>query len=190
MELEDLKNEWQHLDRRLDHLEKRMGDMTAEVAAGSFRSSADRLQRHFRLGIVLCLLLPLNFWSILDRHGEHDSRALMAYITLFALVALVRQIQASKRLRRIDPTRQSLREAGAAAVRFRRFFLRSVCICFPLAVGLLLWLGIWMRAEGCEYLLYGFVAGLLFGIPVGVVRFRQICREIDTLQAALEHLEA
>lgn len=203
MELEELKNEWRLLDGHLEGMERRMGRLTAEVATGTFRSSRDRLRLRFRLINVVAVLLPFNFWGVFCRHAgaaglrpdaggsalRPDAGLLLAGVTLFSLFVLVRHLLLLDRLRRIDPARQTLREACEAVVRFRRFWLLGVALGAPFAALLVVWLGVllWGEEPGVWY---GFAAGLLVGLPLGLCLFLRIRREIDALQRALESADA
>ena len=191
MELEELKSEWQRLDSRLDRMEQRMGRLTAGVVSGAFRSSYDRLQRRFRLIIVVALPLPMNFWGAFCRYGAAaETMPLLAATCLFALAVVIQNLLLQDRLRRIDPVGQTLREACAAVIRLRRLYLRGVAVGVPLAVLWVVWLGVLLWHRGDTYVLYGFATGLVVGLPLGVAVFLRNCREIDALRQALEDAEA
>ncbi|MDE6623252.1 MAG: hypothetical protein K2K30_02535 [Alistipes sp.] len=191
MELEELKNEWQRLDDRMDRMEQRMGRLTAGGVAGSFRPAFDRLLRRFRLSIVVALLVPMNFWGAFCRYGAVvEMMPLLAAICLFAVAVIVQNLLLQDRLRRIDPAGQTLREACAAVIRLRRLYLRGVACCVPFAALWILWLGGVLWHRGDAYVLYGVATGAIVGLPLGTVVFLRNCRAIDALQQALEEAEA
>lgn len=191
MELEEMKNEWRRLDGRLESMEKRLDRMTLGITSGTFRSSFDRLRWRFRLCILLAVLLPVNFWAGFCRPDSGPEMMwLLGGTCLFAVLALLQHVRLLDCLSRIDLAGQNLREACAAVIRLRRLFLRGVATRIPLAVLWLAWLGAVLWRGGNTYILYGFVMGLLVGLPLGLSVFLRIRREIDTLQHALEEAEA
>lgn len=190
MELEELKTAWRALDMRVGELDERMAGMAAAVARERFASAAARLRRRLRLMMAVCCLLPSNLWMLLRRGAERPDDWLMLSLGIFVAVVLVRQLLLLDRLRRIDPLRQTVREACAAAVRFRRCFLGGVAVGVCLAVPVLIGLGLCMMRQGDAYMFYGFVAGLAIGLPVGVCVYRSMRRDVDALQEALDDLDA
>ena len=182
MELDELKTKWHELDGRLSCADTKIDRLTAEVSAGKIISAKQRLARTIRLGIFLLAVLPLCFANI-SRTGEADlGTAVKATLALFIFAMLARQIALLVLLARIEP--------GAGAVlRFRTCFLWGVGAGIVLGVPLLISLGFYVGSLTSPYVFYGFVAGLIVGLPLSVRIFLRMMGDINALRAALRDVE-
>ena len=174
MELDELKTKWHELDGRLSCADTKIDRLTAEVSAGKITSAKQRLARTIRLGIFLLAVLPLCFANIF-RTGEADpGTAVKATLVLFIFAMLARQIALLVLLARIEP--------GAGTV-------RETCAGIVLGVPLLILLGFYVGSLTSPYVFYGFVAGLIVGLPLGVRIFLRMMGDINALRAALRETE-
>ena len=181
MELDELKTKWHELDGRLSCADTKIDRLTAEVSAGKITSAKQRLARTIRLGIFLLAVLPLCFANIF-RTGEADpGTAVKATLVLFIFAMLARQIALLVLLARIEPGAGTVRETCAAVLRFRT--------CFLWGVPLLILLGFYVGSLTSPYVFYGFVAGLIVGLPLGVRIFLRMMGDINALRAALRETE-
>ena len=188
MELDELKTKWRELDGRLVCTDTKIDRLTAEVSAGKI-TSAKRLARTIRLGIFLLAALPLCFANI-SRTGEADpGTAVKATLALFIVAMLARQIALLVLLARIEPGAGTVRETCAAVLRFRTCFLWGVGAGIVLGVPLLILLGFYVGSLTSPYVFYGFVAGLIVGLPLGVRIFLRMMGDINALRAALRETE-
>ena len=183
MELDELKTKWHELDGRLSCADTKIDRLTAEVSAGKIISAKQRLARTIRLGIFLLAVLPLCFANI-SRTGEADlGTAVKATLALFIFAMLARQIALLVLLARIEPG------AGTAVLRFRTCFLWGVGAGIVLGVPLLISLGFYVGSLTSPYVFYGFVAGLIVGLPLSVRIFLRMMGDINALRAALRDVE-
>lgn len=185
MELEKLKSSWQALDCRLDDIDRRLDALASAVASGRIVSSLDRLRRINRLLFFPLAMLPL-FFASLFRHIQ-PSTALSVSFGTFLLAMVARQILLVVLLDRIRPERQTVREMCLAVLRLRRCFLWGVAAGIGLAVPLLCLLA-WHLAQFVDAapLLWGFAAGIVCGVGIGIRMFLRINSEIDALRSALD----
>ena len=175
MELDELKTKWHELDGRLSCADTKIDRLTAEVSAGKITSAKQRLARTIRLGIFLLAALPLCFANLF-RTGEADpGTAVKATLALFIFAMLARQIALLVLLARIEPGNRTVRETCAAVLRFR--------------VPQLILLGFYMGSLTSPYVFYGFVAGLIVGLPLGVRIFLRMMGDINALRAALRETD-
>ena len=187
MELDELKTKWHELDGRLSCADTKIDRLTAEVSAGKITSAKQRLARTIRLGIFLLAALPLCFANLF-RTGEADpGTAVKATLALFIFAMLARQIALLVLLARIEPGNRTVRETCAAVLRFRTCFLWGVGAGIALGVPLLILLGFYMGSLTSPYVFYGFVAGLIVGLPLGVRIFLRMMGDINALRAAAYH---
>ena len=179
MELDELKTKWHELDGRLSCADTKIDRLTAEVSAGKITSAKQRLARTIRLGIFLLAALPLCFANLF-RTGEADpGTAVKATLALFIFAMLAR----------IEPGNRTVRETCAAVLRFRTCFLWGVGAGIALGVPLLILLGFYMGNLTSPYVFYGFVAGLIVGLPLGVRIFLRMMGDINALRAALRETD-
>ena len=189
MELDELKTKWHELDGRLSCADTKIDRLTAEVSAGKIISAKQRLARTIRLGIFLLAVLPLCFANI-SRTGEADpGTAVQATLALFIFAMLARQIALLVLLARIEPGAGTVRETCAAVLRFRTCFLWGVGAGIVLGVPLLISLGFYVGSLTSPYVFYGFVAGLIVGLPLSVRIFLRMMGDINALRAALRETE-
>ena len=182
MELDELKTKWHELDGRLSCADTKIDRLTAEVSAGKIISAKQRLARTIRLGIFLLAVLPLCFANI-SRTG------VKATLALFIFAMLARQIALLVLLARIEPGAGTVRETCAAVLRFRTCFLWGVGAGIVLGVPLLISLGFYVGSLTSPYVFYGFVAGLIVGLPLSVRIFLRMMGDINALRAALRDVE-
>ena len=181
MELDELKTKWHELDGRLSCADTKIDRLTAEVSAGKIISAKQRLARTIRLGIFLLAVLPLCFANI-SRTGEAD-------LGTAVKATLARQIALLVLLARIEPGAGTVRETCAAVLRFRTCFLWGVGAGIVLGVPLLISLGFYVGSLTSPYVFYGFVAGLIVGLPLSVRIFLRMMGDINALRAALRDVE-
>ncbi|WP_295939264.1 hypothetical protein [uncultured Alistipes sp.] len=186
MELDDLKTQWHDLDKRLDHAGTKIDRLTAEVASGKFTSAKQRLTQTLRMGIAILLLLPGPLMYTFRFVGEQPAVAFYIVLGLFFFAMLIREITLLVMLSRISPETQTVRDACNAVLRFRRSYLAGVAMGVILAVPLLVLLGMYMAKITTPYMLYGFIGGLVVGLPIGIRVYRRIMGEIDALRSALQ----
>ena len=172
MELDELKTKWHELDGRLSCADTKIDRLTAEVSAGKMLAA-----------------LPLCFANLF-RTGEADpGTAVKATLALFIFAMLARQIALLVLLARIEPGNRTVRETCAAVLRFRTCFLWGVGAGIALGVPLLILLGVYMGSLTSPYVFYGFVAGLIVGLPLGVRIFLRMMGDINALRAALRETD-
>ena len=80
-------------------------------------------------------------------------------------------------------------ETCAAVLRFRTCFLWGVGAGIVLGVPLLISLGFYVGSLTSPYVFYGFVAGLIVGLPLSVRIFLRMMGDINALRAALRETE-
>lgn len=189
MELDDLKTRWHELDKHLEKTGVQTDRLAAEVISGKFTSAKQRLVRITRLGIFILMTLPLSLMNILHTHGTSLGATALILSAFFILTMLIRQIVLLVLLGQIKPEKQSVRETCAAVLKFRRWFLIGVVIGIGAGVPLLVILGIEVNQMTTPYVLYGFITGLLIGLPLAIRIFRRIQGEIDVLRRTLQDTE-
>ena len=189
MELDDLKTNWRDLDGRLAGANEKIDRLTARVTAGKVVSAKQRLRRTILLGLAMLSALPMCLLNISRNAPVEPGVAVKVLLALFIMVMLGRQVFLMILLARIDPARQSVYDACVAVLRFRMCFFVGVGIGVAVAVPLLVALGIYCSRLDAPYILYGYVSGLVVGIPLGVRIFLRKLSDINDMRAALQNTE-
>ena len=120
---------------------------------------------------------------IINKTGLNPYAARMRAMLIFAFIPLL------VLLARIEPGAGTVRETCAAVLRFRTCFLWGVGAGIVLGVPLLILLGFYVGSLTSPYVFYGFVAGLIVGLPLGVRIFLRMMGDINALRAALRETE-
>ena len=120
---------------------------------------------------------------IINKTGLNPYAARMRAMLIFAFIPLL------VLLARIEPGNRTVRETCAAVLRFRTCFLWGVGAGIALGVPLLILLGFYMGSLTSPYVFYGFVAGLIVGLPLGVRIFLRMMGDINALRAALRETD-
>ncbi len=194
MELNDLQNQWQALDARLSRVETKLNVMTTNVVSGNFTSSKAWLQRRFRMdlvavacGLLLFALLlhrlPQPGWSAADRIV---ATVLFALFGLLIVFGFVKALILRRSLEYIDTRQMSVRDLCAAVLRFRRLFLAFAMVGLTLGVPIAVLFGYYIGRMTTPYMFYGFLTGVVIGLPLGVRRCMRTIREINALRAAVQ----
>lgn len=198
MELEDLKKNWELVEKRLERLEQQQEQEQQHRGRrqpdyDAMQDTVKRMKRRIGWQSSILCLVPLNFWLASQNYtGGLFSTWTWAIITLFIGVGAAKLIYRWRLLERLDSQHLPVREACIAANRFRQSFKTGTM--FGIACALPLLVSIWLDfssagdAQVSKYLQEGFLAGLLIGIPLGVRVFLRAWREVKELQRQVEEL--
>lgn len=188
MELDDLKTKWQELDKRLDKMNEKTEKLAMEVITGKFTSAKQRLIRITCSGIFLLTILP--FYVLRIHHSTLTSleTTCLVLFSLFIFTMLARQIVLLALLGQIKPEKQSVCETCAAVLRFRRWFLVGTALGIGLGVPLCIVFGLYVSKMITPYMLYGFITGLVIGLPLGINIFLRAWRDVRTMQTTLQDI--
>lgn len=186
MELDELKTGMRDLDRRIDSAEAQIKELAAGISRDRFLNVQQRIRRTLRLQILPLVLLP-GMTLNLARFGTCGGyqTAMVCLSALFVVAMLVRQIILLDSLDRIDIGRQSIAEAAAAVLRFRRRLIAGTVAGVVCVIPFIAVLGLYIASFDEQYALYGFIFGFAVGIPAGLNIFLRKLRETDYLAEAL-----
>lgn len=187
MELEELKKNWELVEKRLERLERLESEHGSKVDYDTMRSTVERLKRRvLRQSFILCLV-PLNFWLLNCNQRGIVSIWTWAMVALFVCLVAAGLLHRWRLLERLECRNLSVRETCLVENRFRRSFKIGIMVNVPCALLVLACLGIDFAAVN-EYLLTGLLTGMLVGIPLGVVIFLRVWREVKELRRQVEAL--
>ena len=183
MELEDLKQNWKEMNKRIDNLEKENRSLTERIRKGKAVSAKQRLIRRFRLLVVVCLCSPACLVNI-NFDGAVGDWTIRLFILFFMVMAAHKGYMCWK-LTNIDYNRMTVKEALLSIYQLKKVQRVGTVIGLTLAVPVLLTLFIdFYRAQN-EYLLYGAWSGLIIGGIMGLFIRKRIRQEFKEMYDAL-----
>ncbi|MCH5220724.1 MAG: hypothetical protein J1F05_00120 [Muribaculaceae bacterium] len=184
MELEDLKDKWQKLNVRVEHLERDNKRLAAQLATGralnAQKTLANMYMRIGTVGLVLPCLAPalvevLNF----------DQWVACLY-GIFGIVMMALDYSFAGYIRQNDymtlPVVEALR--SVIAVRKRQTMLRI----FGITMGVIVIASMFGQVLGQNNseVMYGMLIGLCLGTPVGVFMAYRSIKLVRTMQSELQ----
>lgn len=168
MTLEEMKQAWQEVDRRLTVLEEKNEQLTNLLRNGKRRTALERLivnyKRFIGLGSVFALLGVMLFYESY-LYGEYH-RWLMGGYVVMMLVVTVESYWFYKGLSAIDVMTMDVAQVNRMVLYYRKRDLRCMMVQAPLAflfVGMVIALNM-----DKEYLVYGAVSGTIVGLAFGL----------------------
>lgn len=192
MELEDLKKNWELVEKRLERLEQQQEQEQQHVAYHSMQSTVKRLKQRLLRQSCILWLVPLNFWLVDRNYDGFLSLRTWVMLALFFGLVVGQLLHKWWLLERLDSLECSVREACVAANRFRRSFKVGVMVNVPYALLLLASLELDFASADdslvSDYMQTGFLVGLLIGLPLGVVIFLRAWRDVKELRRQAEGL--
>lgn len=192
MELEDLKKNWELVEKRLERLEQQQEQERQHVAYHSMQSTVKRLKQRLQRQSCILWLVPLNFWLVDRNYDGLLSLRTWVMLALFFGLVVGQLLHKWLLLERLDSLECSVREACVTANRFRRSFKVGVMVNVPYALLLLASLELDFASAADSlvsgYMQAGFLVGLLIGLPLGVVIFLRAWRDVKELRRQAEGL--
>lgn len=184
MELEELKNKWQHLSVRTDVLENDNRRLASELAKGRIqtaqRSLVDFYVKMGWAGMLVVALAPMIYVSL-----EFPLWVAIVY-GLFGLLMSVLNFRFSRRIARTDYFSMPVVSALSLVVDLRKKQKQLRALGLLLCLIVLGSLG-WSALDVSNESIYiGFIAGLALGIPLAIIKMRRAVRLARKLQEELE----
>ena len=159
--------------------------LAIKLAASRVISSKDRIMRHFKVQAVAGLAMP---FLVFGMDFNMPMWLLIVYsvfgigMALWALVVMLN-------LRDINFFSLPVSKALQHIIRLRRQIALMRAVGIVVAVFLVLSLGIEIFAKNEPYMFYGFIAGLIVGLPIGICRWITVNRQTRRLEEALRACE-
>ncbi|MBP3356149.1 MAG: hypothetical protein J6K95_03170 [Rikenellaceae bacterium] len=185
MELEEMKENWRFMEKRLEQLE--MDNL--RLVHENVRSKVEQLRRRLLLRLwFVVLLLPMVLYGMNRNLGLDFSPFTRWAMTVFVVFVAVRQLVFMTLLERIDPVTMTVREVVLAENRFRMSFKLGVMVGLGLAAGMLAGMIHDFYGMGDRMLVAGAWWGLGVGVIVGLRVFLKAWRSIGELRRAIADL--
>lgn len=127
---------------------------------------ASRYKKFYILGfiwsvIVMCCYASLGWFCFL--------------FSAFMLLSAFIDVYMYKQVRSIDVLSMPVADVIAKSMLLRRRHLQFVCVLLPLAFALI-GMFVWFYCENV-YILYGIIAGVVLGLPIGLYHLREFMRD-------------
>ncbi len=185
MELEEMKENWRFMEKRLAQLE--MDNL--RLVHENVRSKVEQLRRRLLLRLwFVVLLLPMVLYGMSRDSGLDFSLFTRWAMTVFVLFVAVRQLVFTTLLERIDPVTMTVREVVLAENRFRMSFKLGVMVGLGLAACLLAGMIHDFYGSGDRVLVESAWWGVGVGAVIGLRVFLRAWRSIGELRRAIADL--
>lgn len=150
---------------------------------GSFdmrrRTSLERLARRYRMFSLVAFMAAggptMCMWLGSTHGGMEVPGWLILCFEAYFLICSVMDYWLYRGIRSIDCTSTTVEEVLHRSMFYRKRHLQFILVILPLAIGLLMTFGLYMKAD--MYMVYGMVAGALFGGAIGVRKFLDFMRD-------------
>ena len=178
LEIESLRSRWRTLSDRIDRLE----ESNRQLRLGRCESSRDRLRRHFRTSIIVCAAMVVIYIPVTQ---SVFPLWLAVLLECFFAVMGVCSFFLYRKAGQLDFTRQTLAESLELVYSLKRSHTIvqaiGIVLCIPL-------LALMFRyfAQISMPMLYGGIAGMLVGLPIGIMRWRRQLAMLRELRSQIE----
>lgn len=178
LEIESLRSSWRTLSDRIDRLE----ESNRQLRAGRCESSRDRLRRHFRVTLIVCVAMIFIYAPV--THSVFPLWLAVLMECFFAVMGVC-SFFLLRKAGQLDFSRQTVSESLDLVYSLKRSHTIvqafGIALCIPLLVLMFRYF-----SQVSLPMVYGGIAGLIVGIPIGIVRWR---RQLGVLRDMREQLE-
>lgn len=187
MNLDELKLEWSRIS--LDAEKTRLENLQLKSILRNERhiSVRQRLLNRLRRQLTVCAIGPL--WLIPAKSVLYNPVLYIAYLLFFVIMAILQIIQIH-RLKEIDLSRMSVKDALVKTLEFRRLYHRNKIAGYILSAPVLALLFNVIVSRGDDGMIAGGIIGLVVGLAIGYLLDRGnkklIRRMADELKRSLD----
>lgn len=176
MDLEEMKQQLNNLNRRMDNLEERNSELIRRIESGRIISAQQRLIRQYRTfsiaGVMMALIILLLYSPLLPL-------ATRIFAAVYFLTASAMDTYLWNGIKAIDYNTMGVEQVARKAIFYRKrhhiFMAVLIAMCIPLMVCFFLAMAI------DEYVTYGMIAGLAIGLAIGIKMYLNIMKNYREL---------
>ena len=186
-ELNQIKQQWQEANSRLEQLEAATVADGERVSTGRVKSAQQRLMDMYKRFAIISLLcvgwmpLMISRWQDVFSYSSTTYRIMVVILcALYFLTASTMDFCLYRGVRAIDIARMPISEVSTRAIRLKRSHHICQLTLIPLAI-ILLTLMIWPIASSAA--LIGIATGGVVGLAIGLTAYFRMMRSYRTLIA-------
>ena len=168
MNLDELKQEWNRMSNQAEELRQENMRLKYSLTNNRYTSSRQRLFNRLRRQMIVCAIWPVLLISVKDIFDVLGPTLYLIYILFFIISALL-QLRLMHRLKEIDLSQMSVKEAFTEALAFHKLYQRQKVVGYILGIPVLIMLFYAIYNTGSEAILIGGIAGLIVGSIIGYI---------------------
>lgn len=189
MNLDELKQEWNSMSNQAEKLRQENMRLKYSLTSNRYTSSKQRLFNRLRQQTIVCAIWPVLMITAKNIFDVLGPTLYLIYILFFIIMALL-QFRLMRRLKEIDLSQMSVKEAFTEALAFHKLYMRQKVVGYILGIPVLMMLFYAIFNTGSEAMLIGGITGLVFGFIIGYIidseNRRLIRRMTDELRRSLD----
>jgi hypothetical protein len=179
-DLDKLQKKWKAADSSVEHTRQESFAFVDRIRSQRSHSIMQKLQRTYRVPLIVGLLLPVFAMTILDVF--EPSLLLRVSYGAFGLLMSFLAWCVISRLRRCDFSQMTVRQAVDAINSIYRLHLASICLGWLLCIPIIALIFVETMRNCDIYVLYGVIVGVVLGLPIGIRRDVKIYRYMKSLK--------
>ena len=168
MNLDELKQEWNRMSNQAEELRQENMRLKYSLTNNRYTSSRQRLFNRLRQQMIVCAIWPVLLISAKNIFDVLGPTLYLIYILFFIISALL-QLRLMHRLKEIDLSQLSVKEAFTEALAFHKLYQRQKVVGYILGIPVLIMLFYAIYNTGSEAILIGGIAGLIVGSIIGYI---------------------
>ena len=169
MDLEEMKQQLNNLNRRMDSLENRNSDLIKRIESGRITSAQQRLVKQYRLFSIVGMMMALVIFVF---YKEWLTLPTRTCATLYFLTAAIMDTYLWTGIRKIDYNTMGVEQVARKAILYKKrhhiFMGILIAMCIPLITTFFFEMGT------NEYIVYGMIAGAVIGVAIGIKTYLNI----------------
>ncbi len=176
MDLEQMKQQLNNLNRRLDSLEEQNSSLINRIESGRINSAQQRLIKQYRIFSCVGMMMPL---VIIIFYKEILPLPTRVCAATYFLTAAIMDAYLARGIKSIDYNTMGVATVAKKAIYYRKrhhiFMGILIAMCIPLIAS-------FFFAMGTErFTVYGMIAGLIIGLAIGIKAYLNIMKNYREL---------
>ncbi|MDE6190995.1 MAG: hypothetical protein K2G47_05150 [Muribaculum sp.] len=176
MNLEEMKQQLNNLNRRMDSLEERNSSLIKRIESGRINSAQQRLVKQYR--IFSCIGMSMSFVFII-LYKELLPFPTRVCAAIYFLTAAIMDSYLANGIKSIDYNTMGVATVAKKAIYYRKrhhiFMGILIAMCIPLIASFFFAMGT------DEYMVYSMIAGVVIGLAIGIKLYLDIMKNYRDL---------
>lgn len=176
MDLEEMKQQLNNLNQRIDNLEERNSELIRRIESGRITSAQQRLIKQYRTFSIIGIMMSFVFFLL---YKEILPLTVRTFAAAYFLTAAIMDLYLWHGINTIDYNTMGVTEVAAKAIYYKKrhhiFMAILISMCIPLLVCFFFTMG------DDIYMIYGMTAGGIIGLAAGIKIYLNIMKNYREL---------
>lgn len=176
MDLDEMKQQLNNLNQRLDNIEERNSELIRRIESGRIISAQQRLIKQYRTFSIICISMSFVFFIL---YKEILPLTVRTFAAAYCLTAAIMDLYLWHGINMIDYNTMGVTEVAKKAIFYRKrhhiFMAILISLCLPLLACFFFTMG-----ENI-YVVYGMTAGAIIGLAAGIKIYLNIMKNYREL---------